>query len=226
MTRLRRFAGPLAGVVVGLCFCSASAAPRATEKDGQKPVGRQEGTDPAYSAVAEATGGKVFDLRTAERRDAFSKETMRPGGTPRESSRGGGGFHEFGGSKILLYVLLKWLAYTVWCFVGLKAEGRRGWPAALGWGAMRGGLGVGFGAVIFLWFAVFGLPGGGSFLNYASLYLLLYGPVRWVEWTLTEKAMGIRNPRWVAAGIGVSFAVDVLQMGLLGAPIPVGRVLC
>lgn len=133
-------------------------------------------------------------------------------------------------TKLAVYAALKWLAYVAWCWVGLRRAGvivKRGLKAA-GWGTFRVGLGLVVGYGLFLAFVFFGRSFTGSFGSYITLYLSVYIPVRWVEWSVMVHAMGVPRPNanWRLGGIAVSFGADLLQMTLFGSLIPTGRFLC
>ncbi len=89
--------------------------------------------------------------------------------------------------SVVPYVLLKFVAYAAWCFVGL----RRHQPTltrnqlasrAVGWGLFRLGLGLIFGTGIFLAQATVGgwarSPGVGGVVRDVAVYLAVYVPVR------------------------------------------------
>jgi hypothetical protein len=71
-----------------------------------------------------------------------------------------------------VYVLVKYLAYSAWCYFGLRwLRERKSIASGLGFGSVRLGLGILFGAGIFL-------VGGSLHLNSPTHPWLMYGPVR------------------------------------------------
>jgi hypothetical protein len=141
----------------------------------------------------------------------------------------------------LLYVLVKFAAYSFWCWMGLSFAGRRGWKPALGFGFVRLLIGVFFGAGIFV-------VGGMAHLNVPAhpwfAYFAVYAPVRWVEWSIMNLLLqregasvasfllggSWRERLWRLGGIAVSHLADIpLILGGSGSPsemLPVGRFLC
>ncbi|HVP41972.1 MAG TPA: hypothetical protein VMS96_00990 [Terriglobales bacterium] len=145
------------------------------------------------------------------------------------------------GWEFLGYVALKFLAYVMWCYVGvglLRTE--RTLRSAFGLGAVRLMLGVLFGFGVFL-------IGGMAHLEAPSspmlLYLEIYAPVRWMEWGVMAWLMrrqdrgpaalllGADNQSrlWRAGGILVSIIADLpILLSRRGANemLPIGRFLC
>jgi hypothetical protein len=146
------------------------------------------------------------------------------------------------GLTFLLYLVVKYAAYTGWCYVGIRWLGAR--PAtlrsALGAGLVRLLLGVFFGLGIFL-------MGGSLHWNmprYPWLsYLAVYAPVRWVEWSILSLVVAgrphsfgtfvfgfsRRERLWRLGGIVVSHLADIpliLLSGGVKEMLPVGRFLC
>ena len=143
----------------------------------------------------------------------------------------------------LLYLGIKFLAYSFWCSVGLsKLRHKEGSLLArsFAFGLLRLLMGFFFGALI--WFlgsllmsAVgFGLP------QNVLTYVLVYLPVRWVEWTIMAilivpgsfpawrwAAGTASNDRlWRLGGIVISCLADIPLIWSLGGAIPTGRFLC
>jgi hypothetical protein len=83
-----------------------------------------------------------------------------------------------------------------------------------------------FGAAVFAIFLALRWAPPDSTAWYAGLYLGIYVPVRWLEWSVMDRAIGVGSNGWRARGIGVSFLADALQMALFGSLIPVGRFMC
>jgi hypothetical protein len=141
----------------------------------------------------------------------------------------------------VLYIGVKLAAYSLWCFLGLAKlrSGSDGSAArALMLGFVRLLLGLFFGVVI--WFASsvllsklgYGLP------QNVLTYLLVYVPVRWLEWSIitvilkpgsvSQFFLGSAKPDrlWRLGGIGISCLADIPLIISLGGVIPTGRFLC
>jgi hypothetical protein len=138
-----------------------------------------------------------------------------------------------------IYIIVKYLAYCLWSYYGLKLlRNRSGVGAAVGLGSARLGLGMLFGIGVFL-------VGGMLHLNVPAhpwtLYLSIYAPVRYLEWTILAALMissggaarrireGVTQ-RWILGGIVVSHLADLPLIlftydGARGF-LPVGRFLC
>jgi hypothetical protein len=87
--------------------------------------------------------------------------------------------------ELLAYVAVKFTAYVAWCGVGValfRPESSNKLRAALGFGLLRLLLGIVFGVSLFLGAAV--LQVGNSGLGHLAIYLLMYVPLRWVEWSI------------------------------------------
>ncbi len=141
----------------------------------------------------------------------------------------------------LAYVGLKYLAYLMWCYVGVGMfRDERTLGAAARFGAVRLILGVVFGIGVFI--------GGGmmhlsAYQNLVLLYLKIYVPVRWFEWGIMAALISRadrgalpfltgnswRSRFWRVAGILVSIFADLpILLGHRGPieMLPVGRFLC
>jgi hypothetical protein len=143
----------------------------------------------------------------------------------------------------LLYFGLKFVAYTIWCYLGLwkfRDGARPAWTNSVGYGLLRLLMGLFFGVVI--WFASslvlarlgYGLP------QNALAYLLVYVPVRWIEWTIMSILIvpglfpfwrwaigtGNNDRLWRLGGIAISCLADIPVIMSLGGVIPTGRFLC
>lgn len=141
----------------------------------------------------------------------------------------------------LLYIAIKFLAYSAWIFWGLRTLRRQATPsplASLALGFLRLCLGLFFGVLIYFLSATllshlgYGLP------QNALTYLLVYIPVRWVEWSimavilapgsLAQFLVGAAKPDrlWRLGGIVISCLADIPLIVSLGGVIPTGRFLC
>lgn len=139
----------------------------------------------------------------------------------------------------LFYVVVKYAAYTAWCYAGLRwLLQRKSFRAGMGFGFVRLFLGVFFGAGIFV-------VGGMLHLEVPAhpvvMYLSVYAPVRYVEWTILLLVMrGIdasamstgpwKQQAWIFGGIAISHLADLPLIltssdGTKGF-LPVGRFLC
>ena len=138
-----------------------------------------------------------------------------------------------------VYVLLKYLAYSTWCYFGfrwLRQQSSIG--SGLGFGFVRLGLGILFGVAIFF-------VGGSLHLSAPVhpwlVYVAVYAPVRYVEWSIMAALLGsaggevhrvgdIKSQRWILGGIVVSHLADLpMILFWMSGPmefLPVGRFLC
>jgi len=154
-----------------------------------------------------------------------------------------------GSIHLALYVLAKFIAYTVWCAVGIqllwsserkanevlmtagKTSSSKKWLLAVGYGFLRLLMGVLFGIVIW----VVGTMVAGSLWKVPQrdviTYLLVYLPVRWVEWTILawimarSVAKGI-GYKWRLGGIAISCLADIPIIAATGWMLPLGRFFC
>ena len=141
----------------------------------------------------------------------------------------------------LLYIGIKFLAYSAWIFWGLRALRKDSTPSPLGslaLGFLRLCLGLFFGVLIYLLSATllshlgYGLP------QNVLTYLLVYIPVRWIEWSIMAVILapgsfaqffaGAAKPDrlWRLGGIAISCLADIPLIIGLGGVIPTGRFLC
>ena len=135
---------------------------------------------------------------------------------------------------ILLYAVVKFLAYSAWCYLGLRMVQSTAVTIApaLRFGAARWFLGLFFGIVVF--FFVGSIDAQAA----ARTYFLVYSPVRAVEWGIMAFLMAGRRPQqsvaplilrlalWCVGGMLVSFLTDVLSPEGLQGRFCVGRCLC
>jgi len=143
----------------------------------------------------------------------------------------------------LFYFGGKFIAYCAWCYVCVRLfrqESTDKLCRGVFYGTIRLLLGFFFGILIyFLSSAVItSLPAG--LPENVITYLLVYVPVRWVEWSimamlilpgamsLSQRIAGIgRSDRlWRLGGIAISCIADIPLIVSLGGVIPVGRFLC
>ena len=138
-----------------------------------------------------------------------------------------------------IYIVVKYLAYFGWCYYGLRRmRDQASIGSAIGFGSARLGLGILFGAGIFF-------VGVFLHLNVPAhpwlMYLSVYAPVRYSEWTILAALIiaGANTPRrigdsvaqrWILGGIVVSHLADLPLIlftyeGTKGF-LPVGRFLC
>jgi len=150
---------------------------------------------------------------------------------------------------LLLYVLAKFVAYSLWCAYGIQrlwsferaanvqlatASGTS--PAkklllAGGYGFLRLLMGVFFG--ILIW--ILGTMVAGNLWDVPHrdivTYLLVYVPVRWVEWSILDWIMARKSGTkmgyaWRFGGIAVSCVADIPIMAATGWMLPLGRFFC
>ena len=145
--------------------------------------------------------------------------------------------------EALLYFGGKFLAYSAWCYFGLRifqAQVSRPFGRAIGYGVVRLLLGFFFGILIyFLSSAVITAVAPGLPENLIA-YLAVYVPVRWIEWTIMAflilpgpqsgsqwiAGIGRTDRLWRLGGIAISCVADIPLIASLGGVIPVGRLLC
>ena len=138
-----------------------------------------------------------------------------------------------------VYVLGKYLAYSIWCYLGLRwLRDTRSIGTGVAFGSVRLGLGLIFGISIFV-------IGGMLHLNAPAnswfAYLAVYAPVRYIEWSILAALLGTKGgqvfqitgaatQRWIVGGIIVSHLADLPLIFFGGegpkAFLPVGRFLC
>ena len=141
----------------------------------------------------------------------------------------------------LAYVVLKYLAYVMWCYVGVGMfRDERTLGAAARFGAVRLILGAVFGIGVFM---VGGMMHLEAQQNLVLLYMKIYVPVRWVEWGIMAALISRmdrgalplligrswRSRFWRVAGILVSIFADLPILLSSRGPVemlPVGRFLC
>jgi hypothetical protein len=143
----------------------------------------------------------------------------------------------------LLYPAVKLLAYTFWCYLGLRnfrPSMNRVYSRSAVYGFVRLLMGFFFGVAIWMISTVvlshigYGLPQ--NILTYA----LVYVPVRWIEWSIMAALIvpdsfpllrwtsgtSPRDRNWRLGGIVISCLADIPLIASLGGVIPTGRFLC
>jgi hypothetical protein len=128
-----------------------------------------------------------------------------------------------------IYVLIKLVFYTAWCWVGLllwrRSEAK--WLKATGLGILRLAIGVFFGVMIF--FVVPAQP-----YDVLRKYLTIYTPVRMMEWLILAWVLSRKSENkrffvallWCIGGIVVSFLADFASPEGVAGHFCVGRCLC
>ena len=145
------------------------------------------------------------------------------------------------GWGFLAYVALKYLAYVMWCYVGVGMfRDERTLKSAAGLGAVRLLLGIGFGIGVFI---VGGMMHLETQQDLVLLYLKIYVPIRWIEWGIMAALLSRadrgavallagqswRSRFWRVGGILVSIFADLPVLLSSSGPkemLPVGRFLC
>lgn len=134
---------------------------------------------------------------------------------------------------------MKYIAYSAWSYYGFQSLRKQSSiGAALGFGFVRLGLGILFGVAIFF---VGGALHLGAPRHPWLLYLAIYAPVRYGEWSILAALLGAKggevygigdraSQRWIVGGIIVSHLADLpmILLSFLGPTgfLPVGRFLC
>jgi hypothetical protein len=130
---------------------------------------------------------------------------------------------------LLLYGVVKLLAYTSWSWLALHLAGV---PPRIGRAVLMGGVRWGLGLVlgVILFFAV-----DTTQAQALSRYIAVYVPVRIVEWfllsvwVLPAGARWSLRPRllWLAGGVVLSFLTDLVSPDMVGeGRFCIGRCLC
>jgi hypothetical protein len=135
-------------------------------------------------------------------------------------------------------MLVKYVAYAAWCYIGLGLLDPERHPSAaraLGYGLARLALGFGFGMVIFVLAMVLSPH---TRLESLVTYLAAYVPVRCLEWAIMDRLLSPPSSpgfllgrdrasrRWRLGGVAVSCAADIPLIIAMGGVIPVGRIFC
>ncbi|MCI0487394.1 MAG: hypothetical protein L0229_12440 [Blastocatellia bacterium] len=133
--------------------------------------------------------------------------------------------------ELVLYILIKYAAYTLWCYLGvavLKPVLKNRLGRAFGYGLIRLLMGIFFGIAIF--FAALMLSNATR--NSILTYLVVYVPVRFIEWLIMAFIIGKGSMKpkpylWIGGGIVISCLADI-PLGILSGDgvVPVGRPFC
>jgi len=143
----------------------------------------------------------------------------------------------------ILYIGIKYAAYTLWCLLGLRLfqPSRSSRVAiAMGFGVLRLLMGLCFGVGIWLIASLVYTALSHAPFSSVLTYLLAYIPIRWVEWSimLVLISASCRSPSgfflgcaksdrlWRAGGIILSCLADIPMIITLGGILPVGRFMC
>src|SRR5438105_2509366 len=134
----------------------------------------------------------------------------------------------------LSYALIKAIAYMGWCGQGARLHGHRDrlWMKGLLYGFVRLAMGAFFGLIL-----IFGLVNmlSTTVPNHLLLYLVIYVPVRWLEWSLMAVIMDVDHRSWRhfllgdtassrlwrLGGIAISCLADIPMIVSLGG-LPIG----
>jgi len=140
--------------------------------------------------------------------------------------------------NILLYAIVKFIAYSGWSAFGLRLAGQPGGLARAAWlGMVRWLIGLIVGTLIF-----FVVPAQRS--DVYALYFVIYVPVRFVEWYILSRLVlergapwpspdeagfesGARRLQWILGGIVLSFLTDMVSPDMIeDGRFCIGRCLC
>jgi hypothetical protein len=154
-----------------------------------------------------------------------------------------------GSIHLLLYVLVKFIAYTVWCGLGIGllwsleraanvrlataagTSSQRKWFLAAGYGFLRLLMGVFFGILIWILGSMVATNIWNAPHRDVITYLAVYVPVRFVEWSILAWIMA-RNSAggigygWRFGGIAISCLADIPLIAASGWMLPLGRFFC
>jgi len=143
----------------------------------------------------------------------------------------------------VLYIAVKFLAYICWVYYGLqlfRPDQYFSTALAMGYGFFRLLLGFFFGVVIFFLLERFPDAINTHHAQSVLAYLLIYIPIRWIEWTIMAAMLnpsratfnhaitGVDNADrlWRAGGIAISCLADIPLIIFFGGVLPTGRILC
>ncbi len=130
----------------------------------------------------------------------------------------------------LVYIAIKFFAYSLWCLLGLRwFEGQSGNQIrrAFKLGLVRLLIGIGLGLFIF----IAALKMNNATRDSLLTYLVIYVPVRFFEWLVIaffiKKKKGLPQALlWILGGIVVSCLADLTLLAYGERIIPVGRPFC
>ena len=132
---------------------------------------------------------------------------------------------------MIAYILIKYAAYTLWSFVGIKRIFHRQGHAlanSAAYGAIRLLMGIFFG--VFIFFAALSM--NNATRNSVLTYAVIYVPVRLVEWSILAVLINRGRPTfralyWICGGILISCLSD-LPLAVINHDhiVPVGRPFC
>lgn len=142
-----------------------------------------------------------------------------------------------------LYLVIKLLAYCIWCFVGLRifqSSAKLLAAKAIGFGVLRLFMGFFFGVAIYVLGSLSLSVFGSGLQQNIIIYLLVYVPIRWIEWSIMSAMVASAVPQtspwffgwnsrdryWRFGGIFISFLADIPLIASLGGLVPTGRFLC
>jgi hypothetical protein len=142
-----------------------------------------------------------------------------------------------------VYPALKFLAYSAWCYFGLRIYRPQQPDRLTRWlvyGFLRTLMGVFFGIFIYLASSLILQKIGIGLPQNVLTYLSVYVPVRWVEWSIMAaliipdpftfgywlRGSSQRDRLWRLGGIVISCLADIPLIISLGGIIPTGRFLC
>ncbi len=150
--------------------------------------------------------------------------------------------------EILIYLLIKFSAYVWWCHVGLEKKWQKSEipvPSTLktsfGLGFFRSILGLVFGVAIYFLSTSFLMSFSSNFFGAQFLaYLLVYIPVRWIEWSIMAMFLfrdsrslwgfiaggSVVDRKWRGVGILISCAADAPVIMALRGNLFLGRIMC
>ncbi|HYL85146.1 MAG TPA: hypothetical protein VE263_12995 [Candidatus Angelobacter sp.] len=150
---------------------------------------------------------------------------------------------------LLLYAVAKFIAYTVWCAVGIGllwsleraanvqlaaaagTSSQRKWLLAAGYGFLRLLMGIFFGILIWILGTMLAVNIVNAPHRDVITYLAVYVPVRWVEWTILAWIIARNSANrigygWRFGGIAISCLADIPLIAATGWMLPIGRFFC
>jgi hypothetical protein len=128
-----------------------------------------------------------------------------------------------------IYILVQLAAYALWCTLGVRLFDRdnpRTIAVGIMWGTFRMLMGMVAGLVVY--FATRHTMPFHARIAIAT-FLAIYLPLRIIEWLAMDALVRRgarftwRNAVWIAGGVAVSFACDLLLRSTFHGMVPVGR---